>query len=622
MVAAESIGGFIPQTDLDLIKARVSIDELLRDYDLQLVDSGRGRFKALCPFHNEKTPSFSVNTEKQFYYCFGCQTSGNIFTFVKEYERVEFPEAVEILARRAGVVIQRTARKDDQYRKTLCLFEALDFAADFYHRFLLDAPEAQGARQYLEQRGINRQMQEQFRLGCSPAGWEEFLNRATSSGHSIETLDQAGLIRQRKPGKGSGHFDEFRGKLMFPIEDAQGRTAGFGARRLEDNDDPAKYRNTRETKIFNKSRVLYGLPQSKAGIRRKKAIVVVEGYTDAIMAHQGGLDFFVASLGTAFTKENAQSLKRYADKVYMIFDGDSAGLDAAERSLELLVGEDIDVVIYPVRDGKDPCDAIAELGGEAFWASVQEGATNIFDFKWNRTIASQEAASSPQALSRAVTEFLGLVAKIADKVARRATLNQYVEKLGILGISAEDLPLEKLGLGAPAAADPQQQQPNGPEGEVRLHPLLKMVLQCMIGLPQNAAEIWESVPAELFASEVEQALRSSLEKLLSEEGIFTVDALVHDMDPAVRKAVIPILHEEAEVPMDSGSESLRRWTGCRKDLQRWKINAGLDRLTRERLSASSAGDADLEKSLSKEITGLRKEKSRLREETDELTLSS
>ena len=146
MVAAESTGGLIPQADLDLIKSRISIDELLRSYDLQLVEAGGGRLKALCPFHNEKTPSFSVNVDKQFYYCFGCQAGGNIFTFVKEYERVGFPEAAEMLAQKAGVVIQRTAERDEQYHKTLAVFEALKFAEDFYHDFLLRDPGAEGAR--------------------------------------------------------------------------------------------------------------------------------------------------------------------------------------------------------------------------------------------------------------------------------------------------------------------------------------------------------------------------------------------------------------------------------------------------------------------------------------------
>ncbi len=620
LVAAESIGGFIPQTDLDQIKARISIDELLRDYDLQLVDSGRGRFKALCPFHNEKTPSFSVNTENQFYHCFGCQVSGNIFTFVMEYERVGFPEAVELLARKAGVVIQRTAKKNDQYRKTLGLFEALDFAADFYHRFLLEDPGAEGARQYLQKRGIDREMQEKFRLGCSPSGWEELLSRATAAGHTTDTLEQAGLIRERKSGKGSGHFDEFRGKLMFPIQDAQGRTNGFGARRLEGDNDPAKYRNTRETRIFSKSRVLYGLPQSKLGIRTRKAIVVVEGYTDTIMAHQAGLDFFVASLGTAFTKENAQALKRYSGKVYMIFDGDSAGLDAAERSLELLVAEDLDVLIYPVVDGKDPCDVIAESGGDAFWESVQKGSMNIFDFKWKRTIGSQEAAESPQALSKAVREFLSLVAKISDKVARRATLNTYIEKLGLLGLQPTDLPLAELGLDAPAPAAAAPRQESNSESSASLHPLLEMVLLCMNDLPGKAVEIWEAVPGSLLAGETAQALQASLKTHFA-AGAFKVDKLVHDMNPVVRSTVIELLDREAETSANPEGEALRRWANCRKDLQRWSLNDKIDRLTRERISASDSGDTEQEKSLRREISGLRRERSRLKE-TDELTLSS
>ena len=350
--------------------------------------------------------------------------------------------------------------------------------------------------------------------------------------------------------------------------------------------------------------------------------MVVEGYTDTIMAHQAGLDFFVASLGTAFTKENAQSLKRYSGKVYMIFDGDSAGLDAAERSLELLVAEDLDVLIYSVVDGKDPCDVIAETGGEAFWESVQNDSMNIFDFKWKRTIGSQEAASSPQALSRAVTEFLGLVAKISDKVARRATLNNYLEKLALLGLKPADLPLAKLGLDAPApaAANVPQQQEGGPGAEASLHPLLEMVVLCMSDLPEKAAEIWEAVPGGLLAGETGQALQASVAALFS-AGSFTVDKLVHDMNPVVRSAVIELLDREEETTINPAGEALRRWANCRKDLQRWKLNDEIDRLTRERISASDSGDTEQEKNLRREISGLRKERSRLKE-TDEVTLSS
>ncbi|MEE3199047.1 MAG: hypothetical protein VX254_03370, partial [Planctomycetota bacterium] len=279
--------------------------------------------------------------------------------------------------------------------------------------------------------------------------------------------------------------------------------------------------------------------------------------------------------------------------------------------------------IYPVVDGKDPCDVIAETGGEAFWESVQGGALNIFDFKWNRTIGSQEAADSPQALSRAVTEFLGLVAKISDKVARRTTLNTYIEKLGLLGLRPGDLPLAKLGLDAPApapAAVPQQQE--GESGtEASLHPLLEMVVLCMSDRPDNATEIWEAVPAGLLAGEAGQALQSSLESLLA-GGSFTVDRLVHDMNPLVRSAVIELLDREVEASVNSAAEALRRWKNCSKDLQRWRLNDEIDRLTRERISASDSGAADQETNLRREISGLRKELSRLRKEPDELTLSS
>ena len=621
MVAAESTAGLIPQADLDLIKSRISIDELLRGYDLQLIEAGGGRLKALCPFHNEKTPSFSVNVDKQFYYCFGCEAGGNIFTFVKEYERVGFPEAAEILAQKAGVVIQRTAERDDQYRKTLEVLAALKFAEDFYHDFLLRDPDAEGARQYLAERDINREMQELFRLGCASEGWDALLEAAVSAGHSTDALSQAGLIRENKSGKGRGFFDEFRGKLIFPIGDAQGRTIGFGARRLAGDDDPAKYRNTRETRLFNKSRVLYGLPQSKSGIRQRKAIVVVEGYTDAIMAHQAGLDHFVASLGTAFTKENTQSLKRYADRVYMIFDGDSAGLKAAERSLELLVGENLDVLIYPLADGKDPCDAIAELGGEVFWQEVQESSVDIFEFKWSRTIESSEAGSSPQALSRAVSEFLSLVAKISDKIARRVILNKYVEKLEMHGISRDDLPLEKLGLLAQEQDESHSLELHAQESG--MEPLLYEVLKCMVNSPKQSQRLWESVPPQLIAGEVGEALDLYVKREFSGGGFNKSDRLLHDeMHPVVRQAVFNILNEQDEEQGTLGADLAIQLENCIKDLHRLELQYNIDSRKEERVAAGKAGDTERERELRKEVTGLRKELSRLRSmETDEMTMS-
>lgn len=617
LVTAESTRGLIPEADLALIRSKVSIDELLRDYDLQLVEAGGGRLKALCPFHNEKTPSFSVNLDKQFYYCFGCQAGGSIFTFVQEYERVGFPEAAEMLARKAGVVLQRTAKRDDQYHKTLEVYDALDYAAGFYHSYLLEDAGAQGAREYLAARGMNEEMQRTFRLGCSPPGWDELLKKASAAGHSVEVLDRAGLIRQNKTGKGSGFFDEFRGKLIFPISDVQGRVIGFGARRLAGDDDPAKYRNTRETNLFNKSKVLYALPQSKQGIRREKAIVVVEGYTDALMAHQAGLDFFVASLGTAFTQENTQALKRYADRVYMIFDGDSAGLKAAERSIELLVGENLDVLIYPLSDGKDPCDAIAESGGDAFWESVKKDSVDIFDFKWNRTIETAEAAASPQMLSRGVKDFLSLVAKISDKVARRVVLNKYVERFEILGIAMEDLPLEEMGLFSPEREreEVQQQEPVLNEGRIKL---LESILFVMISAPGQAEAIWEEVPEGLLADAAGQAVESYVKDQFARGGFSNDGRLLHEgLSGMVERLVFKILNqidENSELPGVDQAEQLEK---CRRDLRRWSIQNKITTLKADRAVARNSGDTERAMALHMESIALRRELTQLLKETEE-----
>ena len=401
----------VSETCKEEIRGRVTLEEIVRDYNIQLTPSGK-RLKGLCPFHAEKTPSFHIDPEKQFYYCFGCQAAGDIFRFVQAMHQVDFPQALEILARRAGIdLVYEGGRSAGSQRKTLLdMYDALQAASGLYHRFLLEDRAAAPARDYLKKRRIEPAQWEKFGLGYAPAERDWLVRRAERLGATPELLERVGLARTRE---GGGVIDYFRGRLLFPIADFQGRTVGFGGRTL--GDDVPKYLNTPRTPLFDKSQVLYGLPQAKTGIKREGRIGIVEGYTDVIMAHQSGLDFFVASLGTAFTAENARKLGRLAPRALLIFDGDDAGQRASERSLHLLVAENLDVRIHTVREGKDPCDAILALGGEEFRRRFDTESVDIFEFKWQRT-AGADGAAVPALKAKALDEFLELLALVPNVV--------------------------------------------------------------------------------------------------------------------------------------------------------------------------------------------------------------
>ena len=597
--------GFVTPEDRELIRSRVPLEDLLPDYNVQLVAAGH-RLKGLCPFHQEKTPSFSVDRDKQLYHCFGCKASGDVFRFIQEFERVEFPEAVEILARRAGVVLQLEVADSGKSRRRQALYDALERAATVYHRVLTEDPRGEVAREYLRRRGVSEDMWKRFRLGFAPPGWSFLLDAARAAKIPMEVLDRAGLVSRKDApsGREARFYDRFRNRVMFPIGDAQGRIIGFGARTL--GDDQPKYLNTSKTELFDKSQVLYGLQQSKPGIHREKTLAIVEGYTDVIAAHQAGLDFFVASLGTAFTSDNARSLRRLAEKIWMVMDGDSAGQSAMERSLELLVAEDLDVRVYSVEGGKDPCDAVSELGGEAFRAEIETHAVGLFEFKWQRTVeVAERNAASPQAKAAALDEFLGLLELVSNPVTRSYIQRGFVERLERYGLREADIDrrLEEIrkrrkksgrspGLsgaasgagrgpgqrvpprdgggsmdpGEPPVARVESTEENRQAGGRRdlrqsadsvqeslqedrrtanarrvlndgRRPLIEVVLECLVGRPEQAAEMWSEVPPSLFQGPFGEPLGRAVEEQMR-CGSFSGVRLVRELEDSAHAALL------------------------------------------------------------------------------------
>lgn len=347
------------------IIARVDIVDLISEY-VVLAKKGKD-YWALCPFHNEDTPSFSVSPEKQLFYCFGCQTGGNVITFLRRKENLTYAEAVSRLAERAGISLKGSRdlafrQKSRGERERFLQVNAK--AAEFFHQQLLYSPEAEEARQYLVQRGITSESMEAFCLGFSPPGWDTTLNFMVRQGFSPGELERSGLVVSRTAG--GGYYDRFRGRLMFPIWDATGQVVGFGGRSLR-GEEP-KYLNSPENRYFEKGKLLYALYHAREAIRHTEQIIVVEGYMDAIRLHQSGIKNVVASMGTALGLHQVQLLLRYAREVVLAYDNDEAGHNAALKAAALLKQHRGRVRVLLLPEGKDPDEFVQLKGGEAFRA--------------------------------------------------------------------------------------------------------------------------------------------------------------------------------------------------------------------------------------------------------------
>jgi len=592
------------------IRSRITIEDLIRDYNVSLAPAGGSRFRALCPFHHEKTPSFFVNVEKQFYHCFGCKEHGDIFTFVEKMDHVDFPEALEILARRAGVTLQsRQSRKGQGMSsgQKVALFDVLALAEEYYHRLLLEDRRGEEARAYLRRRRISEEMWRKFRLGISLPDWEGFLRYALSRQIQPEVLERAGLIRRRE--SGSGYYDYFRGRLMFSIRDAQNRVIGFGARALDDADSTPKYLNTPKTPVFDKGQVLYGLPQARSAIHGEGRIAIMEGYTDAIMAHQNGLEFAVANLGTAFTAENARRLRGMAARVELIFDGDAAGQGATERSLDLLVAEDLDVRVYTVTEGKDPCDALIRLGGEEFRRRLDAEAMQIFEFKWRRTVAGAEArGEGPTGVARALDEVLALLAKVPNVVARKLHARNLAERLGLDegDVNARLGRLVGRGTNRPDRSPDSMAVTGADTG--RSPTLEEVLLECLIAEPELAPERWRQIPEGRWPfrgskdpgedrTTVDPApsgglrlLGLAMERQLQSSELNVSGLLGEIREEEARKALVRIL---ARLDSEPGDLVLSRelvWKNCIRELERKSLERRIRSLEREKEQARASGD--------------------------------
>lgn len=416
---------FIPHSQIVEIQQAIDIVELISDY-IPLKKTG-ANYRTLCPFHEEKTPSFTVNPNKQIFHCFGCHKGGNIFSFIMAHEKVGFPEAVKMLAERSGIKLAISQPRNDATREKRAEFLKTNrLVTNYYHRCLLQSQEADIALTYLAQRGFTQAMISRFLLGYAFPGWNNLTDYAKDNNISLQYLEELGLILPRK--EKNGYYDRFRNRLMFPIFNPRGGVVGFGGRVLDDS-EPV-YLNSPESMLFNKGKSLYGLNFVKETCQKEGKLCLVEGYTDVIMAHQCGFEWVVGTLGTALTTDHIKSIRRFVNKVIIVYDADVAGETASARSLDLFLTEEMDLFIARLPDGLDPYDCLRSKDGAKIFQKCLDDAVDLFTYRLD-LIRRKYDLNNIEDKTKAVDEILETIHAIPNVVKRNLYIKQLSESMNI-----------------------------------------------------------------------------------------------------------------------------------------------------------------------------------------------
>ncbi len=443
--------GTIPQETIEQIAAANDIVEVIGSY-FPLKRAG-ANFKALCPFHQEKTPSFIVSPSRQTFHCFGCGAGGSVFRFVMDYEHVDFPAAVRKLAARAGIAVVTEYRggaadEDRRHATRQMLLKLHAEAAEWFHENLLQQQFARPARDYLERRGISPQTIERWKLGFAPESWDAFLTWALAQGYTRAQLVQSGLVKLRDENRPQGDvYDRFRARIMFPICNDIGEVIAFSGRILKEEEGAAKYLNSPETPLFRKGEVLFGLHKSKRALIEANCAIVCEGQLDLISLFEAGIRNVVAPQGTAFTDSQARVLKRFVQEVVLCFDADAAGQKAAERSLDALLQNDLIVRVAEMPPGDDPDSLVRREGVAAFEKRIA-AARDFFDYWIERETADVDLRSL-SAKVRVARRAAEIIAHIHDPIMRGEVVNRVSARLGVASAELKAIVPERIRQGSP-----------------------------------------------------------------------------------------------------------------------------------------------------------------------------
>lgn len=563
----------IPESTIQEIRDRADIVALISRY-VELKQAGPN-WKGLCPFHNEKTPSFNVNTDRQIFHCFGCGEGGNVFGFLIKHEGLSFPEAARALAAEVGVEIEEERGAGDA-GVTQQIFEANELAQALY-REALRTPEGKIARAYLVSRGFDGKAADEFGIGYAPARWDAVATRLREARIKGEAAVEGGLLSERKSGK--GYYDRIRGRLTFPIQDVRGRVIGFGGRALEPDQEP-KYWNTPESPVFHKRRALYGYPAALESIRRAKRVILCEGYFDRIAFARAGMGEALATCGTALTPDHGAQLRRRTKEVVLVFDGDAAGQAATEKALAVLLPHGLRVRAALIPGGADPDDYLNEFGADALRKLVDE-APDALELSIRNAL--RQGVATPAQKSDVVAHVAPLIARVSDAVSR----DEYVRRLAMavdasvsaVGKIVRDaarssgevvqVDQEALGLSRDRRDQPEERQ---------LRQLARVCLQRPdLISDEMALTLQEILPAGAWKSIILQILQAADEGLLLSGDQKGVDAFAIEsrMDEDAQRRLREIAVDVTPFDEEEGAEQVF------DDLVGWFERRRLDARQRE-----------------------------------------
>ncbi len=585
--------GTIPDHTLEQVAAANDIVEVIGSY-FPLKRAG-STWKALCPFHQEKSPSFTVNPQRQIFKCFGCGEGGGVFKFVGLYEHISFPDAVRKLATRAGIPIieERGSHSEDdrQHEARQTLLKLHSEAAEWFQDNLLKRELAAPARAYLTGRGITQAVAKSWQLGFAPESWDAFLEWALERGYSRRTLLQSGLVKLRDEERPESEvYDRFRGRLMFPICNDLGEVIAFSGRILTSEKETAKYLNSPETPLFRKGSVLFGLHKTKRGLIDAGSAIVCEGQLDLITLFEAGLTNVVAPQGTAFTEGQARILKRYVNEVVLCFDADAAGEKAAERSLEPLLQHDLIVRVAVMPPGEDPDSLVRKDGAEAFAERIAT-ARDFFDFWIDRAAAATDLTNLSAKLQVA-RDLAETVARVHDPLLRNEVISKVTARLGVAPGDFTNL--------LPAA--PRNRQPNDKPRTVAAAPRHEIALLCLLALRDGDARTflvsqdWPEVVAETPGTEM---LGKILAAELRPDDPASLNPFLASLSPEEESLVSGWLLQKK--PPNAETVAREWWQGLRQPALRRRLQAAESRLKLPQLSAGEVV------TLQKQVVDLRKQ---------------
>jgi DNA primase len=515
---------------VEQLKSAIDIVRVIGEYVRLRRVGATGRYVGLCPFHQEKTPSFNVNQTRQFYKCFGCGVSGDVLKFVMEMDGLTFPETLKLLAEHYGIPMpKRTEYADAESKLRGALMEMHAIAAQIFQTNL-KSDQGAAARAYMARRGVSAESIETFRLGYSDSSGQALVRRFSEGQFPTEQMEASGLVRRRQ--EGSGFYDYFRGRLMFPIDNESGKVIGFGGRAMRDEDQP-KYLNSPETPIYRKTSVLYNLHRAREGMRKSDRVVLVEGYMDVIGVHSAGVKEVVASCGTALTNPQVRAIHRHADTVVVNFDPDRAGADAAERAIQLFLDEGVRVRVLALEGGLDPDDYVKKHGAEVYRTKL-DSASGYFHWLADRARVKFDM-KTPEGRVDAFKFLLPAVQKLPDKLERAAVANDLASYLGVDPALVLDQ-LKRAGQDRKTASVPAPRAPSIPELE-------KILLCAMISSSQARAQVLDRLTPELttnfMTGEIFEVLRQMAGANGALEGTIEFTALDGRLSPGGQT----LLHE-------------------------------------------------------------------------------